>query len=297
MGQWRCTGMSWRATGPVLGWFSPAVGERERPLPLGEPLAFTVGGDRRCVGLRRAGRRVWCPHHATVPEGTVSGQCPDCSAVDRSSSVAADTAFDDQRPFRLYLAWFGAGLLKLGITAAERGHNRLREQGALAHTWLGEGPLAAARRSEASLGSALGIPDRVPHAAKLAARTAPLDTADRAREITAAHQAAVSSPAWPETLHRLPLEITDHTPAYGLHMTSPPLPRAEISRLCPGGTVAGALVCLVGPDAYLATESGLLTVNLRLLSGWPLAAASPTDTTTAPTRPLGPAGADQEALF
>ncbi|WP_269854866.1 DUF2797 domain-containing protein [Streptomyces sp. RPT161] len=297
MSEWRCTGMSWRATGPVLGWSSATAGERERPLVLGESLAFAAGGDRRCGGVRRAGRRLRCPWQATVPDGAVSGQCPDCSAMDRSSSVAADTAFDDRRPFRLYLAWFGPGLLKLGITAAERGHNRLREQGALAHTWLGQGPLAAARRAEASLGPALGIPDRVRHATKLAARMAASDPADRTREMATAHECAVSCAAWPETLHSLPLEITDHTPAYGLDLASPPLPHAEISHLSAGSTVAGALTSLVGTDAYLSTGSGLFTLDLRLLSGWPLTSASPTDRTTAPNRPLGPREGDQDALF
>ncbi len=297
MSQWRCTGMSWHTPGPVLGWSSPTAGERERPLVLGEALAFTTGEDRRCGGVRRAGRRIGCPRQAAVPDGAVLGQCPDCQAVDRSSSVAADTAFDDQRPFRLYLAWFGPGLLKLGITAAERGHNRLREQGALAHTWLGQGPLAGARRAEASLGAALGIPDRVRHAAKLTARLTASDSEAPTRELAAAHQHAVCCPAWPETLRRLPPRITDHTPAYGLDLALPPLPRAEISHLSPGSTVAGTLTLLVGTDAYLATGSGLLTLDLRLLSGWPLTAASPTGGTTVPTRPLGPADADQSVLF
>ncbi|CAO0827451.1 hypothetical protein SMICM17S_01872 [Streptomyces microflavus] len=84
--------------------------------------------------------------------------------------MAADTLLDDPRTYRVYLAWFGPGMVKVGITREERGAARLREQGAVAFTWLGRGPLMAARRTEEVLRAALGVPDRIPYARKRAVR-------------------------------------------------------------------------------------------------------------------------------
>ncbi|MBF9069584.1 DUF2797 domain-containing protein [Streptacidiphilus fuscans] len=294
-GGWRCTGAGWDADGPVLGWWSPISGERQSPLALGGPLAFTVGGSRRCVGLLHKGRRIACPHRAELP-GTAHGElCADCTAVDRRHSVAADTAFDDPRVYRLYLAWFGAGCVKVGITAQARGARRLTGQGALAHLWLGEGPLPAVRRAEIALGSAFGIPDRVSTTRKRAERAAavavPADQVTAELEATRTRLHAAS--AWPETVQRLTALTVDHRAAYGLDIAEPPAPEAEIPHLSPGVTVAGTLHAVVGTDAYLraaargatASDTSLL-LSLRLLAGWELARAAPDAATTAPTQRL-----------
>jgi Protein of unknown function (DUF2797) len=278
----------------VLTWFSPAAGERERPLP--SRLALTGGGGRSCVGVRRAGRRVRCPAGAGVAGEATSGQCPSCAAVDRSYSVAADTALDDQRVFRLYLAWFGPGLLKLGITAAERGHARLLEQGALAHTWLGEGRLPAVRRAERVLGAALGIPDRVGAAAKRRALAGAWPLPGAAEDLATAHEALATCPAWPDTLSPLPLGVADHRPAYGLDGSRPVRATAAVRALRPGATIAGTASPVVGKDAYVTGGHGLLILDLRLLAGWELTkapAGTPTDTDLRPLDHADP----QDALF
>ena len=289
---WRCTGAQWTADGPGLGWTSPRHGERQSPLLLpGGPLAFAVTGGRRCVGVPRAGRRVDCPTGTEIPPSAANPLCPACAAVDRRHSVAADTALDDPQPYRLYLAWFGPGLVKIGITAAGRGDRRLLGQGALVHTWLGEGALPGVRRAERVLGTALGLPDRMAHAAKAAARSAaPLPAAAAAivgapdpaastpaastpatpdpaastpaasapvspdpatAELQAAHRAAHGHAAWPDTVARLPFTAHDHTAAYHFDRARPPRPDRLLSRLAPGATVAGTLAAIVGPDAYL----------------------------------------------
>lgn len=298
MGAWRCAGPLWRETGPALGWFSPAGGERDRPLALGGPLAFTtVGDDRRCVGVWRAGRRTYCPRNAVIPVERTSAQCPDCTALDRSSSVAADTALDDPRAFGLYLAWFGPGLLKLGITAVVRGQARLLEQGALAHTWLGEGSLPAVRRAESALGTALGIPDRIPGRAKRQARAVRRQPGSAVRELTSAHDASTASTAWPDTLRPRPLAVVDHCGTYGLDPGQPIRADAEVAGLGPGCAVVGTLTAVVGPNAYLVGAQGTLTLNLRLAAGWALAAAAPGSRTTAATRALPRDEPTQAGLF
>ncbi|CAM5506203.1 hypothetical protein SMICM304S_07997 [Streptomyces microflavus] len=97
------------------------------------------------------------------------GPVPGVCAAGRAHSVAADTLLDDPRTYRVYLAWFGPGMVKVGITREERGAARLREQGAVAFTWLGRGP----HGGPADRGGAAGrprVPDRIPYARKRAVR-------------------------------------------------------------------------------------------------------------------------------
>ena len=293
---WRCTALGWTPDQPSLTWTSPGGAERISTLTLPRTLAFTVVGDRRCTGLWRGSRRVRCPFRAPVPAESTKPQCADCATADRRNSVAADTALDDPRPYHLYLAWFGPGLTKCGITAAERDERRLREQGALAHTWLGRGPLAAIRRAEISLGTALGVVDRFTHTRKLAAREGLRPDDDPSADLRTMHQAARTSPAWPDTLTRLPYHLVDHTAAYHYDRSRPPRATRQVSRLTEGAVIRGRLLSVVGPDAYLATGeqdpsrlddvSDLTVLDLRLLCGWPMSGAQDSARSTAPTRPM-----------
>ncbi len=70
-----------------------------------------------------------CPYTARVSARSTGPRCEECARLDRAHSVAADTLADDPRPYRVYLAWFGPGMAKVGITAERRGSARLLEQG------------------------------------------------------------------------------------------------------------------------------------------------------------------------
>ncbi|MFE3428184.1 DUF2797 domain-containing protein, partial [Streptomyces californicus] len=164
-GGWWCTGVRWPGEAPELGW-RRGGDRRVSVLAYGTGLGFRALGERHCVGARGNA----CPLAAVVPGRSTGGRCAECARLDRAHSVAADTLADDPRTYRVYLAWFGPGLVKVGITGEERGAARLREQGAVAFTWLGRGPLMAARRTEEVLRAALGVPDRVPYAGKRAVR-------------------------------------------------------------------------------------------------------------------------------
>ncbi|WP_432092376.1 DUF2797 domain-containing protein [Streptomyces sp. bgisy100] len=307
--QWRCTGSLWRPEGPVLGWYRPGrrgagAGERTSPLTAGRSLAFVADGGRGCIGVWRGGRRTPCPADAAVPVRGTRAQCADCARLDRSRSVAADTRADDPQPYRVYLAWFGPGLLKVGITAEARGSARLLEQGAVAFTWLGRGPLMAARRAEELLGSALTVRDRVPYAQKRAVRTALPPVAERRAELAALHARVAALPGWPESLERCPCEPVDHTAAFGLERLAERAaagPTAEVTELGDGAVVAGELLGVAGPDLQLGTDGGLLVIDTRLMAGWPLRAAEPAAVTSAPVRRLaaGGGGGDgvQDGLF
>lgn len=165
--EWQCTGLRWpeERGGPVLGWRKGRE-VRGSALAYGTEFGFRAEGVRGCSGARGN----VCPVGAVVAARSTGGRCPECGRLDRAYSVAADTIPDDPRTYRVYLAWFGPGLVKVGITGEERGAARLREQGAVVFSWLGRGPLMAARRAEELLRAALGVPDRIPYARKRAVR-------------------------------------------------------------------------------------------------------------------------------
>ncbi|MCF1648000.1 DUF2797 domain-containing protein [Streptomyces indiaensis] len=288
---WRCSGLRWSADGPVLVW----DGGRRSALTWGKRVAFGVaeGGVRGCVGARGHA----CPLGAAVPGRGTGARCEECARLDRAHSVAADTFADDPRPYHVYLAWFGPGMVKVGITARERGSARLLEQGAVCFTWLGVGPLMAARRTEELLRAALRVPDRIPYAEKRAVRAAlPGDAADRAREVAALYERAVALPAWPESLVREPLRVVDHVGVFGL--AGVPVAVGDVSELVAGGAVGGELVAAAGPDLHLATGGGVVVLDTRLMPGWGLVPATG-DELTVPVRRHGEAQAPgvQDGLF
>ncbi|WP_149826949.1 DUF2797 domain-containing protein [Streptomyces tailanensis] len=290
---WRCTGLRWGGGGPLLGW----EGGRRSPLPRGKVVAFGVvsEGRRTCVGARGNA----CPVRAGVPGRSTGSRCDECARLDRAHSVAADTIADDPRPYHVYLAWFGSGMVKVGITAVERGSARLLEQGAVCFGWLGRGPLMAARRTEEVVRAALKVPDRIPYAEKRVVRAAlPEAIGERAAELAALHGRALGVYGWPEALEPVPFQVVDHFGVFGLDG----LPAAEgvVSELVAGGVVGGEVLAVAGPDLHLATGRGVVVLDTRLMTGWELTAPAgegARDVLTVPVRELKSRGGVQDGLF
>ncbi|MFF1377661.1 DUF2797 domain-containing protein [Streptomyces sp. NPDC058308] len=293
--EWRCAGLGWPSGKPVLRW----AGGRDSALAYGTDIGFRAVGERRCVGARGNP----CPLRAVVPGRATQARCPECARLDRAFSVAADGVPDDPRTYRVYLAWFGPGLVKAGITAEQRGGARLLEQGAMAFCWLGRGPLMAARRTEELLRAALGVPDRVPYARKREVRGALPGWAERARELAELYGRAVGLDGWAEALERVAFEAVDHSGAFGLD-SGGGASDAVVRELVDGGVVAGRLVAAAGPDLHLAlADGGVLVVDTRMLVGWELVAADAGAGVTVPVRAVAAGsggsggGAEQDGLF
>ncbi|MFE4921592.1 DUF2797 domain-containing protein [Streptomyces sp. NPDC056661] len=300
---WHCTGLRWPQEGPVLGWRKGGATDRAKReagstrvsvLEYGKELGFRAGGERHCVGARGNA----CPLGATVSGRSTGARCPECARLDRAHSVAADTIADDPRTYRVYLAWFGPSMVKVGITAEERGAARLREQGAVVYSWLGRGPLMAARRTEELLRSALGVPDRIPYARKRAVRAALPGAAERVAEVEGLYGRAAAlereGAGWPQSLERLPFEPVDHTGLFGLD--GPVEVARVVTGLMDGGVVAGRLVAAAGPDLHLAAADGVVVLDTRLMTGWELAGADARSGVTAPVIDIGGGGV-QDGLF
>lgn len=273
-------------------------GARSSPLRLGGPLSLAVAEDavRACAGVWRGGRYVSCPYGAQLRPESRRDQCERCAALDRTYSVAADTRTDDPQPYAVYLAWFGPGRQKVGITAVARGSARLLEQAAICFTFLGEGPLMTARRTEAVLGAALGLPDRVPSAAKRAARHTLPDAGARAAELRSLYDAAAG--LRPDTLRPRPFEAVDHADLFGLSPAVPP-PAARVTALPPGATLSAAVRAMPGADLYLETAGspGLLLLDAHLTTGWPLRRAAAPESAGFPTTTIQPPTQAPQPLF
>ncbi|MFJ7987836.1 DUF2797 domain-containing protein [Streptomyces sp. NPDC096351] len=262
--EWRCRGITWAGGEPGLRWW----GGRVSALAYGQELAFRAVGERRCPGARGNP----CPLDAVVSGRATGGRCAECARLDRTHSVAADTFLDDPQPYRVYLAWFGPGMTKVGITAEARGEARLLEQGAVTFCWLGRGPLMAARRTEEVLRQALGVPDRVAYERKRAARHALPSAADRAAEVRELYGRAREVGGWTETLEPLEFAARDHAAVFGLDGL-PPL-AGTVTELVDGGVVSGRLLAAAGPDLHLLDPGGrCVALDTRLMGGWALRGA------------------------
>ncbi|MBD0744160.1 hypothetical protein BG418_21600 [Streptomyces sp. CBMA152] len=293
-GVWRSGGVRWGEDGPGLVW-ERGVGERRvSAIAYGGEIGFRVVGERTCVGARGNA----CPGRVLVARGSGQARCAECGRLDRVHSVAADGVPDDPRVYRVYLAWFGPGLVKVGITAEERGGARLREQGAVAFSWLGRGPLMAARRCEELLRAALGVPDRISYEQKRAIRAALPGAEERAGEVAGVHARAVALAGWPESLAALGCDVVDHARVFGLPGLGPA--DGVVAELVPEGVVAGRVLAAAGPDLHLGTGDGRVVVlDTRLMSGWGLVGAAPGDGgVTVPVRALRGRRPDpQDQLF
>jgi hypothetical protein len=134
--------------------------------PIGESLTMTFDPSQRyCIGWRdmAAGKRFTCPdHHLTISKYE---QCAACQkrtgfnpAFYHATTVSTQQEARNLEPHIVYLAHFGPGVVKVGISHAKRGHTRLLEQGARSALILEKLPSAhVARQYEARISKLPGI--------------------------------------------------------------------------------------------------------------------------------------------
>jgi hypothetical protein len=206
--------------------------------------------------------------------------------------VATDTALDDPREFSVYLAHHGS-LIKAGITATERGQARLLEQGALSSLIVSAGTLMSARRCEALLTAALGLPQQVHTARKRAARLAPAAPSTRAAELAAVVEQTADLD-WPSGQTRTTSDPVDHTATYGLPEDGI-APDRQLDPLQPGSTINGEVICRIGRDLYLSAADRVVLLDTGLLQGWALDRAHDNVPFTAPTTPIAKPRATPES--
>lgn len=263
------TGLYWRGGEALLTLARPDGHETALRMRPGTPVAWQLDGTRHCIGvwLGSDRPRIMCPDNTELDPTAVNGQCTQCARMDPGKRIATDADLDDPRQFSVYLAWFGPGLMKIGLTATERGTDRLTEQGALAYTWAGHGPLTSCRRAEQITVDAGLAPDKLTHTTKVDAVWRAAATPDADTELTELHHRVTTAPSWGSTIETAGLGIVDLRPRYGLDDTTRQ-PATAVTSFSDQAVVSGHVACLVGRDCVIATDDSLVLLDLRLLAGW-----------------------------
>ncbi len=241
-------------------------------------MGYQLGPQRCCIGvwLAQQQRRQPCPFSHPISPPATRAQCDPCGTADPGKMLARNATIDDGREYALYLAWFGPGLTKVGLTATERGTDRLTEQGALAFSWLARGRLPAVRAAEQRISISGLAPERLNRRVKLATWWNVPDQTQRHEELSAAYQQIIETVPWPVGLNREAFAVVDQVELFGLD--SLPDSCQEITTLTSGAVLSGTVRCAVGRDLLLDTPDGPLLADTRLLAGWSLH-----PTTAAPT--------------
>jgi hypothetical protein len=177
----------------------------------------------------------------------------------------------ENEPFVLYLAWFGDGLRKVGITSQERGVERLCEQAALSFCLVARGPFTSIRRAEVLVSAADVAPERISMASRQAAWWQ-IPTADeRAEELVALHQVAAEAVRTVGAVELLEFRATDLTLLYGLEHEMPS--RYElVTAVRHGAVLSGEVSHVIGRSLVLGPSP--VVVDARLLEGWTLRRSS-----------------------
>jgi hypothetical protein len=166
-------------------------------LPVGQSLTISFDMSQRyCTGWRdiATGDRFACPDKQTV--SSKYEQCTACQkrtgfnpAFYHAASVSPQQEARNLEPHIIYLAHFGKGVIKVGISHAKRGHSRLLEQGARMALILDILPSAhIARQYEAKIASLPGIVESIQIRKKMNLITTPYDTNDARRELISTKQ-------------------------------------------------------------------------------------------------------------
>ncbi|MFD7984574.1 DUF2797 domain-containing protein [Kitasatospora indigofera] len=273
---WTATGLRWQDGRPVL---TARNGGREhaRAVASGARVGWLVGGPRRCTGVRTSGGHRPCPFGAVVEAAGKAVQCQSCQDADPGLALARDQVLDNGRTYRLYLAWFGPGVVKVGITAEQRGTTRLLEQAALGWTFVGRGPLPGVRRAELTVAQAGLARERLTTRTKSACWWDVPDAATRRHELAELRTSVLRLLAG-HAIELLPDQpLADHVELFGLAAGAPPLYH-EVTALDHGATLAGTLRPPIGRHLFLDTgpQDPPLLLDTRLLTGWTLAPAGPT---------------------
>ncbi|MFJ8039263.1 hypothetical protein ACIRBX_01960 [Kitasatospora sp. NPDC096147] len=305
---WTATGLRWREGVPRL---TAARGAEvhHREVGAGTRIGWELTGPRRCTGIRTAQRHHPCPTSAELDPAGKAGQCPACQDADQGLALARDRVVDDGRTYHLYLAWFGPGLAKIGLTAEQRGTARLLEQAAPAWTFLARGPLPGVRRAERTVSQSGLARERFTTKAKNQGwwhLPGPRERAAAVRALRAEVLPVLAGHAvelFPEG------PVVDQVALFGLADGPPPAYR-EVTALSDGARISGVLRAPVGQQLFLtpdqlpaaattatATPPEVpLLLDTRLLTGWTLRPCAPGPCTGLTERPhVRPA--EQAALF
>jgi hypothetical protein len=268
---------------------SPPGPETSRPATPGAAINWAISGPRQCAGTWTGTSRRPCLAATQIPASGTDAQCVACAAADRGRQIARDNALgDDGRQYLLYLAWFGPALVKIGLTAADRGRDRLLEQGAITFTPLATGPYTPIRQAE-RLAAATGLAtERISTKTKTTAWWRLPPPGERAAQLTTAYDRLTAQITWPERTRLMPCTPTDQAADFGLDQLTPGR-YTEVTALADPAVLSGQILLVIGRHLLLDTTAGPLLVDMRLAVGWAIqptpVPAPPSGLTLSPRTP------------
>lgn len=242
--------------------------ERPRAAAPGAAISWSVHAPRQCTGTWTGTSRILCPAAAELPPGGTDPQCPACAWSDKGRQIARDAALgDDGREYMLYLAWFGRELVKVGLTAADRGRDRLLEQGAITFTPLAAGPYTPIRQAE-RLTAATGLArERISSRAKTAAWWTLPPAQERAMLLAAARDRIAGQVTWPSRIRLLPCTVTDQAADFGIGQDTPGT-YTTVTGISDRAVLCGQVRMVIGHHLLLRNPGGQLLADMRRVAGW-----------------------------
>lgn len=267
---------------------------------MGGAVSWALTGVRSCTGVWAGAQRRPCPEAEPLLLDGTDPQCANCASLDRGRQIARDAELgDDGRDYTLYLAWFGPGLMKVGLTATDRGRDRLLEQGAIAWTPAAAGPYTPVRHAERLIARAGLARERFSGHAKTAAWWNLEPPPVRAAHLAAAHKLATGKLARYDRISPAACSVTDQAGDFGLAPAGPPAYR-EVTGISSSAVLTGMIQMTIGHWLLLDTVTGMLLIDMRRVAGCQFnpadAAATPAGLRAVSRSPLE-ARNDQQFLF
>lgn len=207
-----------------------------------------------------------CPDQATVD--STYNQCMHCQrktgfnpAFYNAASVSEQQQARNATPHFLYLAHFGPGVVKVGISWAQRGIRRLLDQGARSCLIIKEYPNAnVARQYEAKIASLSGIAETLQLKAKYTLLAREYDATQGAEELLAtrdrlARELGVQAdPNQPLYLDEYYLSTNSFTPHHLVHLKE--------------GSISGNALGMVGSSLITLQDDTPYFLSLANLTGY-----------------------------
>lgn len=262
----------------------------------GMKLSWRLQGPRQCIGIYngRTERRRVCLRRSPVGDGS---QCAACTAADPGRLIAQDRA-NPSGTFHAYLALFGRDAVKVGLTAERRAADRLLEQAAAAHVFVGSGSYREVRHAELLLSSGLGVPQHLSWRRKRELWSEQTDAARRGEVLTASAVEARTLLAQDGQVRVLPEgSVVDDATHYGLPEDELPRQRKVPSAVQEGDVAAGKILGVLGKLLVLDDDRDCLVLDTRSLEGWTVTAAGPEAQAHFAVAPLIESSVQQESLF
>ena len=241
--------------------------------PIGESFTLTFDTtERHCTGWRdiTTEERFVCPTGNTVE--VKYEQCSACQkrtgfnpAFYHSSSVSPQQETRNQEPHLLYLAHFGPGVIKAGISHAQRKNSRLLEQGARSAIILDTFPSATiARQYEAKIAAMPGIVETVQQRKKSELILKPYDKDNGAKELLATKEIAES---------KLGITFSGHTPVHldGLYFPTPTVALADAYDTSDSSAISGKCIGVLGSVLFCEQGDELTYLPLKKYVGYKVA--------------------------